>query len=79
MDTMSSPSTKPVSAGRAAFLASFAVDPEDSKLRWEPFTEEGRAMLLQWVMSPEFKELLDSSGVAAFGPEPDDSPFLDHQ
>jgi hypothetical protein len=79
MRTMSSPSTKPVPAGRAAFHASFAVDPIDSKLRWEPFTEQGRALLLTWVKSPEFNELLDSTGITAFEPEPDDSPHHNHQ
>jgi hypothetical protein len=72
MEAMSSSSTKPVHAGREAFLALSAVHPMDSKLRWEPFIEQDRALLLDWVKSPEFKEQLDSTGIAVYEPETDD-------
>jgi hypothetical protein len=69
MTVMSKP-TKQANAFREALIAKASPNPLHSRLRMEPFSPEGREILLDWVKSAEFGEMLEATGMTVYDSDP---------
>lgn len=63
--------TKPANAFREALIAKASPDPIRSRRRMEPFSPEGRDILLEWVKSEEFGDMLEATGLTVYDRDPE--------
>jgi hypothetical protein len=69
MEVMSQP-TKHANAFREALIAKASPNPVNTRLRMEPFSPEDRDILLEWVKSTEYRDMLEATGMTVYDSDP---------